>query len=148
MLPAYIGSASGIRLYPRAYVPPAPIRTSAPVVAAPTTAAPIPTPISTQRPTGPITAPLPVAPKPVSPISGNPVQVSIFQPTQTPSLIVSGSGGPMTGLDYITAQQAPVVGQVIPANAPAPTVGFLNLDTNTWLVLLIVLAAVIVMVIG
>lgn len=77
------------------------------------------------------------------------MQTSIFQPTHTPATIVEQASGPMTGADIISSGQMQT--QVVASLTPQPvasSAGFLNLDANTWLVLLVVLAAVIAMVLG
>lgn len=128
-----------------------------PVVSRPPTSTPAPAPAPVPVPvTVPVRAPLaypqPAAPAlisapVISPLSGQPVQSSIFHPQATTAVIeAQAQAGPQTGLDIIAggspdAYQPAGVTQ-IPTVAPA-----LNGNgSDIWLVLLVVLAAIIVMV--
>lgn len=124
-----------------------------PIVTRPVSPVPVPVPVTSSMPapaTPPVAAsPVITAPRPapvlLSPISGNAIQSSIFQPSHTTAVIETQAlAGPDTGFSMLTDGAAPAPLAMMPA-AETPT-GFLGLDQNTWLVLLVVLAAIIVMV--
>lgn len=91
---------------------------------------------------------------PTSPISGQPIQTSIFQPTATPSLITAQTQTPniqLTGSNYseppttFSPQQAqPSIVPNLPAVATDNLPGGLN--QNTWLVILALVAVIVVLV--
>lgn len=148
----------------RAPTAPTPIVPYRPTVAPVNPAPPrmIPTPV---LPTAPISHIVQTAP-PISPISGQPINTSIFQPTSTPALIQAqasastDSSFAMSGSSYAQPQSsfsAPSTPPTAPApyqsvgNAPAQTTsgGFLDslgISTNTLLVILAIIAVVVFMV--
>lgn len=138
----------------------APISTPPRVVSSPVLSSPVAAPVAPVRPI--VAAPVVPVASPISPISGQPINTSIFQPTSTPSIIAAQANAStdarfaLTGSSYAEPQSAlaaPTSGAVAApafyqsgssnAGEASPVLG---IDSSTWLVILVIIAAVVFMV--